>query len=243
MNIVFLGDDLFNLYVALELLTFAAVPLVCLDGRRETLRSPRCAICSSRCADRCSICWARRCYTATYGTLDIVLLSARVRDRTCPWMRGALMTVGSARQDRAVSVASMAAAGPCRRSRARQRRAFGAGREGVVLPHRSALVRRDARLLTIDGGDIDSCHPRRGRDPRRQRPSRCGRQRLKLLIAYSTVAQIGYLFLDISARRLGAGEPWSAASPGPADAPALLARLRQGGHVHGGGAGRRSARP
>jgi formate hydrogenlyase subunit 3/multisubunit Na+/H+ antiporter MnhD subunit len=37
LNIVFLGCDLFNLYVALELLTFAAVPLVCLDGRPETL--------------------------------------------------------------------------------------------------------------------------------------------------------------------------------------------------------------
>jgi formate hydrogenlyase subunit 3/multisubunit Na+/H+ antiporter MnhD subunit len=37
LNIVFLGGDLFNLYVALELLTFAAVPLVCVDGRPETL--------------------------------------------------------------------------------------------------------------------------------------------------------------------------------------------------------------
>ena len=37
--------------------------------------------------------------------------------------------------------------------------------------------------------------PRRRGHPRRQRASRCGRQRLKLLVAYSTVAQIGYLFL------------------------------------------------
>ena len=37
LNAVFLGEDLFNLYVALELLTFAAVPLVCLDGRAETM--------------------------------------------------------------------------------------------------------------------------------------------------------------------------------------------------------------
>ena len=35
LNTVFLGGDLFTLYVALELLTFAAVPLVCLDGRAE----------------------------------------------------------------------------------------------------------------------------------------------------------------------------------------------------------------
>jgi len=36
LNAVFVGGDLFNLYVALELLTFAAVPLVSLDGRTET---------------------------------------------------------------------------------------------------------------------------------------------------------------------------------------------------------------
>src|SRR5262245_62566265 len=37
LNAVFVGGDLFNLYVALELLTFAAVPLVSLDGRPETI--------------------------------------------------------------------------------------------------------------------------------------------------------------------------------------------------------------
>ena len=37
LTILFVGGDLFNLYVALELLTFAAVPLVCIDGRPETL--------------------------------------------------------------------------------------------------------------------------------------------------------------------------------------------------------------
>lgn len=39
LNTVFLGGDLFTLYVALELLTFAAVPLVALDGRAETVRA------------------------------------------------------------------------------------------------------------------------------------------------------------------------------------------------------------
>src|SRR5262249_56181683 len=33
LNVVFIGGDLFNLYVALELLTFAAVPLVSPGGR------------------------------------------------------------------------------------------------------------------------------------------------------------------------------------------------------------------
>ncbi|HLN09305.1 MAG TPA: NADH-quinone oxidoreductase subunit J, partial [Xanthobacteraceae bacterium] len=39
LNMVFMGGDLFTLYVALELLTFAAVPLVSLDGRGETLQA------------------------------------------------------------------------------------------------------------------------------------------------------------------------------------------------------------
>ena len=38
MNMIFLSGDLFTLYVALELL-FAAVPMVCLDGRAETLQA------------------------------------------------------------------------------------------------------------------------------------------------------------------------------------------------------------
>ena len=39
LNAVVLGGDLFNLYVALELLTFAAVPLVCLKGDAATIRA------------------------------------------------------------------------------------------------------------------------------------------------------------------------------------------------------------
>ena len=37
MALVLLGTDLFSLAIALELLTFAAVPLVCLDGRPGTV--------------------------------------------------------------------------------------------------------------------------------------------------------------------------------------------------------------
>ena len=39
LNLIFLAGDLFTLYVGLELLTFAAVPLVCLDGRAETFQA------------------------------------------------------------------------------------------------------------------------------------------------------------------------------------------------------------
>ena len=39
LNMIFVGGDLFTLYVALELLTFSAVPLVSLDGRSEALQA------------------------------------------------------------------------------------------------------------------------------------------------------------------------------------------------------------
>jgi multicomponent Na+:H+ antiporter subunit D len=39
LNTAFLAQDLFSLFVALELLTFSAVPLVSLEGSRETLRA------------------------------------------------------------------------------------------------------------------------------------------------------------------------------------------------------------
>ena len=60
----FLGGDLFTLYVALELLTFAAVPLVCLDGRAETLQAALRYLLFALRRARCSICSARRCSTA-----------------------------------------------------------------------------------------------------------------------------------------------------------------------------------
>jgi multicomponent Na+:H+ antiporter subunit D len=61
LNAVFIGGDLFNLYVALELLTFAAVPLVSLDGRADTLTAAS-ATCCSRSLARFSICSARWCF-------------------------------------------------------------------------------------------------------------------------------------------------------------------------------------
>ena len=65
--------------------------------------------------------------------------------------------------------------------------------------------------------------------------------RLKLLVAYSTVAQIGYLFLIFPL--VAGGHPWrSAPRLDRRRAAGRVACLRQGGDVHGGGADRRRAR-
>ena len=131
MNLVVMGRDLFNLYVALELLTFAAVPLVCLDGRAATLAAAlrylmfallglgavparrRAALRRLRHARHHSAGGARAARAGGLGR-------RRADDR------------GPARQDRAVPAAPVAAAGPRRRPAGRQRRALGAGGEGLV---------------------------------------------------------------------------------------------------------------
>ena len=93
MNAIAVGADLFNLYVALELLTFAAVPLVCLKGYRRRSRRP-CAICFSRWPARYSICSEPSLIYGAYGTLDISLLAARVQPEPIAWIAAALMTTG-----------------------------------------------------------------------------------------------------------------------------------------------------
>jgi formate hydrogenlyase subunit 3/multisubunit Na+/H+ antiporter MnhD subunit len=93
LNIVFLGGDLFNLYVALELLTFAAVPLVCLDGRPETLAAALRYLLFALFGSILYLLGAALLYGA-YGTLDIVLLAARIHAEPAVWVAAGLMTAG-----------------------------------------------------------------------------------------------------------------------------------------------------
>ena len=87
LNTVFLGGDLFTLYVALELLTFAAVPLVCLDGRAETLQAALRYLLFALLGSALYLVGTALLY-GTYGTLDIVAAvrtaSTRSRRRSSP---------------------------------------------------------------------------------------------------------------------------------------------------------------
>jgi multicomponent Na+:H+ antiporter subunit D len=93
LNIVFIGGDLFNLYVALQLLTFAAVPLVCLDGRPETLVAALRYLLFALFGSVFYLLGAALLYGA-YGTLDIVLLAARIHAEPTVWVAAGLMTAG-----------------------------------------------------------------------------------------------------------------------------------------------------
>ncbi|HEY7844295.1 MAG TPA: proton-conducting transporter membrane subunit, partial [Bradyrhizobium sp.] len=77
LNTIFLGGDLFTLYVALELLTFAAVPLVSLEGRAETLRAALRYLIFALLGSVLYLLGTALLY-GLHGTLDIVLLSRRI---------------------------------------------------------------------------------------------------------------------------------------------------------------------
>ena len=93
LNIVFVGEDLFNLYVALELLTFAAVPLVCLDGRTETVNAALRYLLFALLGSLLYLLGVGLIY-GQYGTLDLLALSRQSRSEPALSVALALMIVG-----------------------------------------------------------------------------------------------------------------------------------------------------
>jgi multicomponent Na+:H+ antiporter subunit D len=186
------SGDLFTLYVALELLTFAAVPLVCLDGRGETLRSALRYLLFALLGSVFYLLGAALLYGG-YGTLDIALLAKRVRPEPVAWAAAALTTAGllakTALFPLHLWLPPAHAGAPA---------AASATLSALVIKGSWFLVVRlwfdvmpglpgvaGTQLLAAFGaaailfGNVIALR----------------QQRLKLLIAYSTVAQIGYLFL------------------------------------------------
>ena len=192
LNAVVLGGDLFNLYVALELLTFAAVPLVCLNGEPETIRAALRYLLFALLGSVLYLLGAALLYGG-YGTLDIVLLSQRVRPETVAWTAAALMTVGLLAKTALFPLhlwlppahAGAPAAGSAVLSALVVKGSFiiVVRLWFDVMP--GVMTLAGAQLLAGLGaaaivfGSVVALR----------------QERLKLLIAYSTLAQIGFLFL------------------------------------------------
>ena len=203
LSLIFLGGDLFNLYVGLELLTFAAVPLVCLDGRPETVAAALRYLLFALFGSVFYLLGVALLYGA-YGTLDISLLSERVRPEPAVWLAAALMTAG---------LLAKTALFPLHLwlppAHANAPAAASAILSGLVVKGSFFLVVRlwfdvlPALPSAIPGTILAAL----GSAAILSGSVLALRQaRLKLLIAYSTVAQIGYLFIMFP---LGSG-PWAA---------------------------------
>lgn len=192
LNAIWLGRDLFNLYVALELLTFSAVPLVCLDGRAETLAAALRYLLFALVGSVLYLLGVALFYGA-YGTLDIGLLAGRVRAEPVVWVSAALMTAG---------LLAKTALFPLHLWLPPAHAGAPAAASAVL----SALVVKGSFFLAVRlWFDVLPGLPG---VPAAQALGTLGaaaiifgsvlalrQERLKLLIAYSTIAQIGYLFL------------------------------------------------
>jgi formate hydrogenlyase subunit 3/multisubunit Na+/H+ antiporter MnhD subunit len=208
LNLAYLGNDLFNLYVALELLTFAAVPLVCLDGSAATLKAALRYLLYALVGSVLYLLGAVLLYGA-YGTLDMGLLQLAVRPEPAAWAAAGLMTAGLLAKTALFPLhlwlpPAHAGAPP----------AASAVLSALVVKGSFFIVLRlwfealpglataaSMQLIGLLGAGAilyGSALALR-------------QSRLKLLVAYSTVAQIGYLFLvfplafDVAAGRLVAG--------------------------------------
>lgn len=192
MNAVFLGNDLFNLYVALELLTFAAVPLVCLDGRAETIRSALRYLLFALVGSVLYLLGVALTYGA-YGTLDIRLLAQQTSPNAVTVVAAALMTAGLMAKTALFPLHLWLP--PAH-----------AGAPSPASALLSGLVVKGSFFIVIRlwfGAMPWLCEMAAA-----QVLAACGagaiviggvlalrQERLKMMIAYSTVAQIGYLFL------------------------------------------------
>jgi formate hydrogenlyase subunit 3/multisubunit Na+/H+ antiporter MnhD subunit len=192
LNMVFVSGDLFTLYVALELVTFAAVPLVCLDGRAETLQAALRYLLFALIGSVLYLGGAVLLYGA-YGTLDIALLSHRVQPQNATIAAAVLITVGLLAKTALFPLhiwlppahAGAPAAGSAVLSALVVKASFFItvrvwfdvmpGVPGVAATQLIAGLGAAAIVF----GSILALR----------------QERLKLLIAYSTLAQIGYLFL------------------------------------------------
>lgn len=192
LNTIFIGGDLFTLYVALELLTFAAVPLVSLDGRAETLRAALQYLLFALLGSVLYLLGAALLY-GLHGTLDIPLLATRIGGGPAVVVAASLMTTGllakTALFPLHLWLPPAHAGAPA---------AASAVLSGLVVKGSFFIIIRlwlnvmpglpgfaATQLLAGLGGAailFGSIVALR-------------QQRLKLLVAYSTIAQIGYLFL------------------------------------------------
>ena len=192
LNLVFVSGDVFTLYVALELLTFAGVPLVCLDGRGETLRSALRYLLFALLGSMLYLLGAFLLYGA-YGTIDIALLAARVRPDAVTWAAAAAMTAGllaktalfplhlwlpPAHAGAPAAASAVLSALVVKGSWFLVVRLWFDVFPGVVTWSSAQLLGALGAMAILVGNVVA-----------------LRQARLKLLIAYSTVAQIGYLFL------------------------------------------------
>jgi multicomponent Na+:H+ antiporter subunit D len=210
LNVVFLSRDLFNLYVALELLTVAAVALVAIDGKADALGAALRYLMFALLGSLAYLLGAALLY-AQHGTLDIAWLADQaIGGRgAVDLVAAGLITAGLAAKTAlfpfhawlppahagapAPASAMLSALVP-KASFAILIRIWFEALPGLATPPLLVTLGALGAIAIVYGSVLA-----------------LRQSRLKLMIAYSTVAQIGYLFLIFP---LAGGDsymqPWAA---------------------------------
>lgn len=215
LDSILLSQDLFNLYVALEFLTFAAVPLVCLKGTPETLEAALRYLLFALLGSMLYLLGAELLYGA-YGTLDLALLAAQI-PQTPPLPRALAIAAGLMTAGLLAKTALFPLHLWLAPAHAGAPPAASAMHAALVVKASFFLLMRlwfDAMpgLLAQTGAQVlgllgASAIIYGGIQAFRQR-------RLKLLVAYSTLAQLGYLFMIFPLGAVAYGPGTSAVNAG-----------------------------
>lgn len=191
VNAIFLSRDLFNLYVGLELLTLAAVALVALSGKAATLAAAMRYMTWALIGSLLYLLGVALIYGA-HGSLDIGLLQAR-QPAPADGLALALMTAGLAVKTALfpfhVWLPPAHAGAPAPASALLSGLVPKASFLIVVRLWFEAVPDLATPLTLLLLGGLGAAAVLYGS------LLALGQGKLKLLIAYSTVAQIGYLFL------------------------------------------------
>lgn len=231
LNALFLSADIFNLYVTLELLGLAAVALVALAGSKDALTSAMRYLMVSLLGSLCYLLGVALLYHEV-GSVDIAILGERLQSSPATWLAMGLMSAGlllktalfplhfwlpPAHASAPAPVSALLSALVVKASFYILLRLW-----LEVFPLNDAAPGQLLGLLgaaAVLWGGVQALR----------------QTRLKMLIAYSTVSQLGYLFLAFP---LGSQIAWKAGlylllSHALAKAAMFLAAgniLRFGGH-------------
>lgn len=192
ITLVVLSRDFFTLYVAIELLTFTAVPLVALDGRAETVKAALRYVIYALAGSLFYLVGCVLVYGA-YGTLDMGLVASRLRADPATIAAASLMTAGlfaktavfplhlwlpPAHAGAPPAASALLSALVVKGSYFIVARLWLDAMPGLLTPAVGQVLGAFGALAIVVGSAIAIRQPR-----------------LKMMIAYSTVGQIGYLLL------------------------------------------------
>lgn len=191
-NLALAANDLFTFYVALELLTFAAMPMAVLDGKREALEAALRYLMFALLGSVLYLLGVALMYGAA-GTLDVEVLAGRAGGTFPVLLAAALMTAGllaktallplhlwlpPAHAGAPAAASAVLSALVVKGSFVILLRLWFGVLPGIPGPL-AAQILAGLGAAAILLGSVAAL----------------AQERLKLLVAYSTVAQIGYLFL------------------------------------------------